>query len=93
MVPYSTIKELHFVFKQKLSGMNFFFTPRGMMPWGVSFFFNENLKNLAKTKPNSKIFLPIGQWPKLVRIMKKTEGRKSRWTVPLNKRVSIEIHH
>ena len=51
MVPYSTIKELHFVFKQKLSGMNFFLTPRGMIPWGVSFFqrkFEELSENLTK---------------------------------------------
>ena len=32
-----------------------------------------------------KYFNPLvtGQWPRLVRMMKKTHGRKSRWTFPL----------
>ena len=32
---------------------------------------------------NRKYFNPVSQWPRLVRMMKKTGGRKSRWTVPL----------
>ena len=27
---------------------------------------------------------PIGRWPRLVQIMKKPGGRKSRWTVPFS---------
>ena len=52
MVPYSTIKELHFVFKQKLSGMNFFFYSPGYDALGSQFFcqrkFEELSENLTK---------------------------------------------
>ena len=33
----------------------------------------------------TKLLKPISQWPKPVRMLKKTQGQKSRWTVPLNK--------
>ena len=39
--------------------------------------------NSAKSSPKLKIFQPIGQWPRQVRMMKKLGGRKSCWTVPL----------
>ena len=40
--------------------------------------------SLSGRKPNSKKFYPIGQWPQTIRMMKKTIGRKSRLTIPLN---------
>ena len=47
MVPYSTIKELHFVFKQKLSGMNFFLLPGVWYP-GESVFFQRKFEELSE---------------------------------------------
>ena len=44
---------------------------------------STKFKYLAKTKPRTKLFLPIGQWPRPVRMMKKTGCQKSCWTVPL----------
>ena len=38
----------------------------------------------TKSKHNSKILKPVYQWPRWVRIMKKTGGPKSRDTLPLN---------
>ena len=42
-----------------------------------------------------ELFLPIGQWPRLVRMMKKTGGQKSCWTVPLNHDYGLlrVVHH
>ena len=45
----------------------------------------KNSNILAKTKPKTKLCLPIGHWPRLVWMMKQTGGRKSRWTVPLRR--------
>ena len=44
---------------------------------------STKFKYLAKTKPRTKLFLPCGQWPRPVRMMKKTVCWKSCWTVPL----------
>ena len=45
---------------------------------------SEKYEYLGKNEKKKKtLFLPIGQWPRPVRKMKKT-GQKSRWTVPLN---------
>ena len=38
MDSYSTIKGLNFSFLEKVLGVKFFLTPRGMIPRGVSFF-------------------------------------------------------
>ena len=76
MDSYSTAKGLHFSFLKKFLGPKKILTPRGMIPRGVSFL-----------EPKSQITqrnLNQNQWPWQIRIMKKTGGRKSRWTVPLS---------
>ena len=52
---------------------------------GVSLFDTKIRITLRKLNKNRKYFNPLvnGQWPRLVRMMKNTGGRKSRWTVPL----------
>ena len=63
-----------------------------MIPRDVSFFATKIRISLRKLNQNRKYFnlLVTGQWPRSIRIMKKTGGQKSRWTVPLiNKNFSL----
>ena len=56
-------------------------TPPSMILRGFSKEFEYLGENKAK---NETILKPIGQWPRPVRMMKKTGYPKSRWTVPLS---------
>ena len=46
------------------------------------------IEYLGESKLNSKILWPVYQGPRWVRIMKKTGGKKSRDTLPLNEILS-----
>ena len=47
--------------------------------------FSKEFEYLGENKAkNETILKPIGQWPRPVRMMKKTGYPKSRWTVPLS---------
>ena len=76
------LKDYIFSFLYQCSRRNFFLNLCSIILRRVSFF-TLNFKYLGKNVTKFEIFKPIGQWPRLVRMMKKTRGRKSHWTVPL----------
>ena len=88
---YFNNKGLHLAFLLKSSRINIFDSPQYNTVPRVSGFLVFILKieklgeNLTKIENVS-----IGQWPRLVRMMKKTGWRKYCWTVPLKVTIFIK---
>ena len=77
MDSYSTIKGLNFSFLKKVLGVKFFLTP-----WG--FFKPKSRITQRNLNQTQNYFTPLVSGPGRFELWKKTGGRKSRWTVPLN---------